>query len=51
MITTNRVCKTLVAIFNNEAVLTSALLDHLLHHAETVLIDSKSYRSKNQVEI
>ena len=33
------------------AVLTSALLDRLLHHAETVLIEGKSYRSKDQVEV
>ncbi len=38
-------------IFNNDAVLTSALLDRLLHHAETVLISGKSYRSKDQIEI
>ena len=38
-------------IFNNDAVLTSALLDRLLHHAETVVICGKSYRSKDQIEI
>jgi len=38
-------------IFNNDAVLTSALLDRLLHHAETVRIDGKSYRSKKQIDI
>jgi DNA replication protein DnaC len=37
-------------IFNNDATLTSALLDRLLHHAETVLIEGKSYRMKDQVE-
>ena len=36
---------------NNDAVLTSALLDRLLHHAETVRIEGKSYRSKDKVEI
>jgi hypothetical protein len=30
--------------------LTSALLDRLLHHAETVLIEGKSYRMKDQSE-
>ena len=34
-----------------QSVLTSALLDRLLHHAETVLIEGKSYRSKDQVEV
>jgi len=51
LITTNRVYKQWASIFNNDAVLTSALLDRLLHHAETVLISGKSYRSKDQVEI
>ncbi|MCX7177975.1 MAG: IS21-like element helper ATPase IstB [Proteobacteria bacterium] len=51
LITTNRVYKQWASIFNNDAVLTSALLDRLLHHAETVRIDGKSFRSKDQVEI
>ncbi len=51
LITTNRVYKQWASIFNNDAVLTSALLDRLLHHAETVRIDGKSYRSKGQVEV
>ena len=51
MITTNRVYKHWASIFNNDAVLTSALLDRLLHHAETVRIEGKSYRSKDQIEI
>ena len=29
----------------------SALLDRLLHHAETVRIEGKSYRSKDKVEL
>jgi DNA replication protein DnaC len=51
LITTNRVYNQWASIFNNDAVLTSALLDRLLHHAETVRIDGRSYRSKDQVEI
>jgi len=51
LITTNRVYKQWAGIFNNDAVLTSALLDRLLHHAETVVISGKSYRSKDQIEI
>ncbi len=51
LITTNRVYKQWASIFNNDAVLTSALLDRLLHHVETVRIEGKSYRSKGQVEI
>ena len=30
--------------------MTSAMLDRLLHHAEAVLIEGKSYRSKDLVE-
>jgi len=37
-------------IFNNDSVLTSALLDRLLHHSETVRIEGKSYRMKDQIE-
>jgi len=48
---TNRIYKQWASIFNSDAVLTSALLDRLLHHAETVLIEGKSYRSKDQIEI
>jgi DNA replication protein DnaC len=51
LITTNRVYKQWAGIFNNDAVLTSALLDRLLHHAETVRIEGKSYRSKDQIEV
>jgi DNA replication protein DnaC len=50
VITSNRVFKKWAEIFNNDATLTSALLDRLLHHAETVLIEGKSYRMKDQVE-
>ena len=51
LITTNRVYKQWATIFNNDAVLTSALLDRLLHHVETVRIEGKSYRSQGQVDI
>ena len=51
LLTTNRTYKQWASIFNNDAVLTSALLDRLLHHAETVRIEGKSYRSKDQVEV
>jgi len=51
LMTTNRVYKQWAGIFNNDAVLTSALLDRLLHHAETIRIEGKSFRSKDQVEI
>ncbi len=50
IVTSNRVFKKWPKIFNNDATLTSALLDRLLHHAETVLIEGKSYRMKDQIE-
>ncbi len=48
-ITTNRIYKKWAPIFNNDATLTSAVLDRLLHHAETVRIEGKSYRMKDQI--
>lgn len=50
IITSNRAFKHWPEIFNNDSTLTSALLDRLLHHAETILIEGKSYRMKGQVE-
>jgi len=50
IITSNRVFKKWPEIFNNDSTLTSALLDRLLHHAETILIEGKSFRMKDQIE-
>jgi len=50
VITTNRAFKDWPEIFNNDSTLTSALLDRLLHHAQTMVIEEKSYRMKDQVE-
>jgi DNA replication protein DnaC len=50
VITTNRAYKHWSEFFNNDTTLTSALLDRLLHHAETVLIEGKSFRMKDQIE-
>jgi len=50
IITTNRVFKDWPEIFNNDTTLTSALLDRLLHHTETVVIEGKSYRMKEVIE-
>ena len=49
MITSNRAYKDWPEIFNNDATLTSAILDRLLHHAETLVIEGKSYRMKEVV--
>jgi len=50
IMTTNQNYKSWSKLFNNDATLASAILDRLLHHAETVLIEGKSYRMKDQIE-
>ena len=50
ILTTNRVYKKWAEIFNNDSTLTSAVLDRLLHHADTVTIEGKSFRMKDQLE-
>ncbi len=50
VLTSNRVFKKWPEIFNKDSSLTSALLDRLLHHAETVIVEGKSYRMKDQIE-
>ena len=50
IITSNRAYKNWPQIFNNDSTLTSALLDRLLHHAETILIEGRSYRMKDKIE-
>ena len=50
LITSNRAFKHWPEIFNNDSTLTSALLDRLLHHAETVVIEGKSFRMKDQID-
>ena len=50
VVTTNRAYKHWPEILNSDSTLTSALLDRLLHHAETVIIEGKSFRTKDQIE-
>jgi DNA replication protein DnaC len=50
LITSNRAFKEWPKIFNNDSTLTAALLDRLLHHADTVVIEGKSYRMKDKLE-
>ncbi|MFM7816704.1 MAG: ATP-binding protein, partial [Verrucomicrobiota bacterium] len=49
LLTTNRTYKHWQEIFNNDSTLTAALLDRLLHHVETIVIEGRSYRTKDQV--
>lgn len=50
IITSNRAFKEWPTIFNHDSTLTAAILDRLLHHAETVIIEGKSFRMKDQLE-
>lgn len=50
VITTNRAYKHWSQIFNNDSTLTSAILDRVLHHAETVIIEGKSFRMKDEID-
>jgi DNA replication protein DnaC len=50
IITTTRAYNHWPGIFNNDSTITSAVLDRLLHHNETVIIEGKSYRTKDGVE-
>jgi len=49
-LTTNRLFRKWSEIFNNDSMITSAVLDRLLHHAEVVTIKGKSYRAKDRIE-
>jgi DNA replication protein DnaC len=50
VLTTNKPFKRWAEIFNNDAGITSAILDRLLHGAESVVIEGKSFRTKDQAE-
>ena len=49
LITTNQPYKLWPKIFNNDTTITSAVLDRLLHHAETIVLEGRSYRMKDQL--
>jgi DNA replication protein DnaC len=50
VLTTNKAYKHWPSMFNNDSTLTSAILDRVLHHAETIVIEGKSYRMKDRIE-
>ena len=50
MITSNRAYKHWSQIFNNDSTLTSAILDRVLHHADTVIIEGPSFRMKDEIQ-
>lgn len=47
IITTNRAYKEWQITFNNDPTVTSAILDRVLHHSHTVVIEGTSYRMKD----
>lgn len=51
ILTTNKTFKQWSEIFDNDSILTSAVLDRLLHHATSVLIEGNSYRMKDRIEL
>lgn len=50
VLTTNKAYKHWPSMFNNDSTLTSAILDRVLHHAETIIIEGKSYRMKDRID-
>jgi len=50
VLTTNKPFKQWASIFNNDGTLASAVLDRLLHPAETVVIEGSSFRMKDQIQ-
>ena len=50
MLTTNKPFKQWASIFNNDSTIASAVLDRLLHHSETILIEGTSFRMKDQTK-
>ena len=50
VLTTNKPFKQWASIFNNDSTIASAVLDRLLHHAETVIIEGTSFRMKDQIQ-
>jgi DNA replication protein DnaC len=50
VINTNRTYKHWAQIFNNDSTLTSAILDRIMHHVDTIIIEGKSFRMKDKVE-
>jgi DNA replication protein DnaC len=49
LVTSNRAYKHWHQIFNNDTTLTSAILDRLLHHSDTIQLAGKSFRMKDQI--
>lgn len=49
VLTSNKAYADWSSIFNGDATITSAVLDRLLHHGETIVIEGNSYRMKDRI--
>jgi len=50
ILTSNKAYKDWAGIFNNDNTVTSAILDRLLHHAQTITITGSSYRMGKRIQ-
>ncbi len=50
LLTSNRALQEWPTICNQDNTLTAAILDRLLHHAETVIIEGKRFRMQDHIE-
>ncbi len=50
ILTTNKAFKQWPTIFNGDSTITAAVLDRLLHHGHTVVLEGTSYRMKGRAE-
>ena len=50
ILTTNKAFKQWPTIFNGDSTITAAVLDRLLHHGHTVVLEGSSYRMKDRPE-
>jgi DNA replication protein DnaC len=50
ILTTNKAFKQWPTIFNGDSTITSAVLDRLLHHGHTVVLEGPSFRMKDRTE-
>lgn len=50
ILTTNKAFKQWPVIFNGDSTITSAVLDRLLHHGHTVVLEGPSFRMKDRAE-
>ena len=50
ILTSNKAFKDWSGVFNNDATVTSAILDRLLHHTHTISLEGDSFRMKERIE-